>query len=271
MVTLNEIFPYIFAPVIVFSIQYIITKFFEIRDKKKKNSIWIKFLRKTNESVNKCYSMFEKIESSNGKWIEFSRPIIPAFSFIVSFILFYIILILNKNVYISMALASFIISIFVLFLVLSLYQYTKEKIDLGDVLNKSNEIKNFYTFINWLFFGISSFIIPSFYLTFEISNQIPNPISISDLQIIRNFYLFSIVFIIMIIFLIFIYRRFFFDNLKSEINTRYLKDFPIVHISTNVEILDGKISYIFDEDYIILDNNCVIKGTQWDEIIIISY
>ncbi len=66
-------------------------------------------------------------------------------------------------------------------------------------------------------------------------------------------------------------RRLFFGNLKSEINKRYSKDFPIVHISTSVETVEGKIRYIFDEELIILDEDGATKGTQWDDIIIIKY
>lgn len=266
MITLNEIFPYILAPVIVFSMQILITKFFEIRDKKKKKSIWIKFFRKTNESVNKCFTMFENVESSNGKWIEILRPLIPLLVYIFTLILFLLIFFIQKNEYISLALATIIISFFVLLLLITLLKYTAEKMRLGDVLNKSNEIIDFYTLIKWIFIGIISFIIPSLYSTI-----ISNNVTTADLEKIRNMYIISIVFIIISIYIVIKFRSFFFNILKSEINTRYLKDFPIVHISTSKEILDGKISYIFDEDFIILDNDRVIKGTQWDEIIIISY
>jgi hypothetical protein len=143
MVTIEDIFPYILAPVIVFSMQYIITRFFEIRDKKKKKSIWIKFLRKTNKSVNKCLSMFEKIEYSNGKWIEISKPTIPIFSYFgIIFLTTFIIFFTQKNIYTSIALANSIISIFVFLLVLSLCKYTRKKI--GGYQDPSKTVGNFF-------------------------------------------------------------------------------------------------------------------------------
>ena len=66
------------------------------------------------------------------------------------------------------------------------------------------------------------------------------------------------------------FRTLFFGRLKYEINKLYSKDFPTVHISTNVEILKGKISNIFDDDLIILDDDGVMKGTQWKDIIVIT-
>lgn len=267
MLTLEEIFPYILAPVIVFSIQYIITKIFEFEDRKKKKSIWIRFLRRTNGIINECLSTFEKIESTNKKWIEFSKPIILFLGYIAIIIPFYIILIFVKNVFISMAFSSFIISIFISILGLILYQHT-EKIKEGDLLNKSKKIKDFYTIISWLFFGICSLIVPFIYVTIIISKEIP----ISDLERIRSLYFISIISIISTIVLLFIsFRRLFFGRLKSEINKLYSKDFPIVNISTSVEMFNGKIRHIFDEDLIILDDDGLMKGIQWDDIIVIAY
>ncbi len=187
MVTPEEIFPYVLAPVIVFLIQYIITKIFEFEDRKKKKSIWIKFLRKTNGNINKCLSEFEKIESTNKKWIEFSKPIISLSAFLVVFVIFIIILIFSKDVYVSMAFASFIVSIFVCLMVVILYQYTDGKINEGNLLNKSNKIKDFYTIINWSFLGICSLVFPSIYGTIVFLGQIP----ISDLEKIRLYILFQ--------------------------------------------------------------------------------
>lgn len=266
MLTLEEIFPYILAPVIVFSIQYIITKIFEIKDRKRKKSIWIRFLRKTNRIINECLSTFEKLESTDKKWIEFFKPIILFLPYIAVIFLFIIILFFVRSVYISMAFSSFILSISVPLLVVILYQHT-EKIKNGDLLNKSNKINDYYTIICWLFFGICALIIPFIYGTFFISNQIP----ISDLEMIRFLYFISIIMIIYTMVILFIsFRRLFFGRLKSEINKLYSRDFPIVNISTSVEMLNGKICYIFDEDLIILDDDGLMKGIQWDDIIFIS-
>lgn len=263
MPSFEEIPPYVIAAVIIFLIQSIITK----RFRKTNRSIWITFLRKTNKIINESLSTFEKIESTNNKWIEFSKPMIPSLAFIVILILYFIILILSENIYISMAYTSLIISLLILSIVLILINYTSNKIDEGNLLDKSNKIKDIYSFINWLFYGIISFIFPSIYLTIVTSTNI----LVSDSDTIRYLYAISIIFIMMTMVVLFIsFRTLFFGTLKYEINKQYSKDFPTVHISTNVEILIGKIHNIFDEDLIILDDDGVTKGTQWKDIIVIT-
>ncbi|MCK4799223.1 MAG: hypothetical protein KAT05_17755 [Spirochaetes bacterium] len=262
MPSFEEIFPYVLAPVIVFLIQFIIIKIFT----KPESLIWIRFLRGTDKIINETLSKFETIKSTNNKWIENLKPIIPFIAYSVILILLTIMWFWSGNLYNSMVSINMSVSIVTLIAGFLLIVYI-DKIKIGNLLNKSKEINNYYSIINLSFFGIIVFILPSIYETIINSNNIPA----SDLEKIYSMYFISIIFIIMTMVILFSnFRTLFFGRLKSEINKLYTKDFPTVNISTNAEILKGKIHNIFDENLIILDDDGVMKGTQWKDIIVIT-
>ncbi len=264
--TVEEIFPYVLAAVLIFLIQFTINKWYNNEEMKKRRSIWIKFLR-SNETINKCLWRFEQIESSEGMWYMISRLaglFLGIFgTLVLSFILYS--LFVPMDIFISNALAGFI-NIIPFTLNYFLWQYTSKRKEEQNLLGKAILIKRFYQGINWFIFGSSSFILGSILATYQYSDQS----SISDLGAIRFIYFISILLVIAnVIFLNVNFQRYFFGNLKSEINKLYVKDFPTIHISTNVETLYGKIRYIFDDDLIILDDE-IMKGTQWNDIIVIT-
>jgi len=57
------------------------------------------------------------------------------------------------------------------------------------------------------------------------------------------------------------------NRLIFTLNSQYLKDFPVVSISTKGGNVSGKIDYIFDEDMIILDNMGTKIAIEWKEIV----
>jgi len=263
MVTSEDIFPYIFAPVIVFILQYIITKFLE----KKKKKTWLHFLRRSNDKINECLSKLEKIESTElPSLIQFSMPILIFLGYSLIIIIIVVINLWLNNIYFSLALAILIISFSVLLLVSILWKYTNDKNKKGEILNKADFIAKIFRIIRTFSFYIFSMIIPFIYAIFFASKKTPT----YDIKDIRSYSFISILLIIAAIFLLINFRKFFFGRVKFEINRLYMRDFPIIHISANGGTLDGKIRFIFDENLIILDDNGSMKATEWDDVSIIT-
>lgn len=67
-----------------------------------------------------------------------------------------------------------------------------------------------------------------------------------------------------------IMRNFFLNALKDKLNSKYLKDFPFVHISTIAGNVYGKIYNIFNDKMIILDNERTMISIEWKKIVFIE-
>jgi hypothetical protein len=264
--TVEGILPYIvatvFSAILILIIRPFITERFKNKERKKRRSIWIAFLR-TNEIINECLERFEKIEFSEEKWPNLGGFILGLIAFFILRYLYNIILGPSLFDFLAIAYSCLVIGIVPFVSVIILRQFKNKQ---RNLLQKSKIITNLSEGINWFIFSSSELILIFIYIIYASSSQI----FIVNLVNIRIGFAASLFFMILAYFLNTNFRRDFFNDLKSNLNTLHLNDFPTICITTKAEMFSGKIQNIFDEDLIILDDNGEKKAVVWDDVIILK-
>ncbi len=248
--------------VLILYLTLVITEQFKNKISKKRRAMYIKFLRRYNQKIKKCILDFENPKLSEqiiymvlGSFLGFSLTLVVFLGF--SYVL-------NIDVWRSMAYSSLVnVLSYILTIELTRYIRREERI----LLDNSNRIECWFK-------GIKFFIIPSnlviilyIYLSVSLINYSIIPVSASEKEEIRFIYIISLTIIVITVFFLKMTHEEFLDKIKSKLNTKYLNEFPFVHITTDNREITGKIQDIFDEDVVILDDNGLKMVIEWNTIV----
>ena len=243
-------FYYILASIIILIFnQYFLAEWLKKKQSKKRIGMWMDFLR-SNKSIDKSLTEFEKIGSQN-KHIILPNIMGAVVAMLVVFIFLIIISMKewDKEYLICINLIPYFFIILLMFYVSYIIKENEKIIPSSHLI---------YSIIRFYYF----FIIYSNLLLLLIFNNIfINLLNNIDLSILSySTLLISIITLINL-------KKYFSEQVKIAINNKYLNSFPYLQITTNDKEIRGYIQDIFNEKLIILDDGEGLKSVvEWDSI-----
>lgn len=296
---LDYIILYIAVAVIIFIIKMIYQDLSKGRQQKIKQNKFINFLR-FNKSINYHIERYEKRGFFNRPWSIFYLYIGMALAFIISFLSLIIIAYLyGKKMTDAIAIISiFLFTIIPLLIPLILFVFIKKYIDFKEDFEKPYKILKSLTIIFNGCLNVGNWLIgKSKYSKIDDDAFLDRYISYANMLTVVNFYLafsypiisVSIVghmsqildqgthtqmlfMIASMLFLstpvgVFIQNQKYKRHLKNVLNSKGQKLFPYLHVRTKENIqIDGTIMDIFDDKFLILEDNGVKKVILWDSV-----
>ncbi|MCK4797233.1 MAG: hypothetical protein KAT05_07610 [Spirochaetes bacterium] len=264
----NLIFPAILTFISSLFILYatlVITERFKNKLHKKRREMYIKFLMRYNNIIDKCILEFEK---PNDVWQIRSIGLGVIFAGFLTIIIFkFCFNVLEMDVWRSMAYSSLVNVVpYILTIILIRNIITDER----KLLDEHNRIKCWFKGLKWFINGTSFIIIFFIYMSVSLINYSIIPVSTSEIGEIRNIYTISLTIIVVTVIILKWNYDEFLDKIKSKLSTQYLNEFPFVHITTEDREVTGKIQDVFDNDFVILDDNGLKTAVEWKTITILG-
>ena len=232
----TNVFYYIMASIIILIFnQYFLAEWLKKKQSKTRICMWMEFL-KSNKSIDKSLTEFEKVGSQN-KHIILPNIMGAVVAMLVVFI--FLIIISMKEWDIEYLICINLIPyLFIILLIFYVSYIIKEN---EKIIASSHLI---YSIIRFYYY----FIIYSNLLLLIFNNMFIN--------LLNNIYLLILSYstlLISIITLIYL-KKYFVEQVKCAINNKYLNSFPYLQITMNDKEIRGHIQDIFNEKLIILDD-----------------
>lgn len=260
----------VISSLLILYVTLIITERFKNKVSRKRKEMYIKFLRRYNEIINKCILDFENLNLSKSKLIKKDvwQIISMVLGIILGFFLTYFVFIICINVlkfdvWRSMAYSA-LVNILSYLLLITLIRYIKS--EERKLLDKIDRIECWFKGIKFFIICSNLLIILFIYMSVSLINYSKIPVSTSEIEEIRNIYGISLAAIVITVIFLNVEHKEFLDKIKSHLNIQCLKDFPFIHIITKDGEFTGKIQDVFDEDLVILDNNGLKWVVEWNTI-----
>ena len=298
-----DVFIYVIVAVTIFIVKLFFKDFFENRGQKRKQTKFINFL-KTNKSIDNQIKQYGKIGFFSRQYAIYFTYMGMALAPVMSFSPLITMLYLYKgnitdDIVLKLYLLSTTISLLVAFI---LIVFIKEYINSKDsfknpckILKSLTAISNGYlTIRNWLPSKSKSSIIDgsilldlyvsyaniftlvNFYIIFTytiIISQFYHTLILNSNRILNLGAPYAVIFIFNLVLLTTIpigaitQNQDYKNSLKNILNSKGSRSFPHLHVRTKENIqIDGIIMDIFDNKFLILENNGVKKITLWDSV-----
>lgn len=296
---INYILMYIAVAVIIYIIKMFLDGISKDRRQKIKQNKFMNFLR-YSKPINHHIKQYEKVGFFDRHWVLFYLYIGIALAFVMSFLsLIIIVYLYGKKMTDAIAIISiFLFTIIPLLVPLVLFVLIKKYIDLKEDFEKPYKILKSLTIIFNGCLNVGNWLIgKSKHSEIDDDMFLDKSISYANMLTVVNFYLvFSypiisvsivgnmsqildqgshtqmVLMVALMLFLstpvvVIIQNQKYKNHLKNVLNSKGQKFFPYLHVRTKENIqINGTIMDIFDDKFLILEDNGVKKVTLWDSV-----